>query len=86
MMNPSPFPPMSVRFQGSNLLYTFHAPLNARPYLPTAPCAAGHGRNRCDCSENNIAIKDTFRFDMVFPLYFPTISTLANVRAAEFMQ
>ena len=31
-------------------------------------------------------IKDTFRFDMVFPHYFPILSTLTNVRAAEFMQ
>ena len=37
-------------------------------------------------SDNNIVIQDTFRFDMVLPLYFPTISTLANVSAAEFMQ
>ena len=37
-------------------------------------------------SDNTIVIKDTFRFDMVFPLYFPTFSTLANVRAAEFRQ
>jgi hypothetical protein len=37
-------------------------------------------------SDNTIVIKDTFRFDMVFPLYFPTLSTLANVRAAEFRQ
>jgi len=29
---------------------------------------------------------EPFSVDMVFPLYFPTIFTLANVRAAEFMQ
>jgi hypothetical protein len=37
-------------------------------------------------SDNTIDIKDTFRADMVFPLYFPTFSTLANDKAAEFMQ
>jgi len=36
--------------------------------------------------DNTIVIKDTFRFDMVFPHYFPSIYTLANVRAAEFRQ
>jgi hypothetical protein len=37
-------------------------------------------------SDNNIVIKNAFRFAMVFPPYFPSSSTLANVRAAEFMQ
>jgi hypothetical protein len=37
-------------------------------------------------SDNTNVINDTFRVDMVFPLYFPTLSTLANVRAAEFRQ
>jgi hypothetical protein len=37
-------------------------------------------------SDSNTVIQDIFRFDMVLPLYFPTISTLANVSAAEFMQ
>jgi hypothetical protein len=37
-------------------------------------------------NDNTIIIKDTFHFDMVFPPYFPTFSTLANDNAAEFMQ
>ena len=30
--------------------------------------------------------KDTFRMDMIFPLYFPILYNFANVSAAEFMQ
>jgi hypothetical protein len=37
-------------------------------------------------SDNPIVVSYAFRFDMVFPLYFPILSILANVRAAEFRQ
>jgi hypothetical protein len=37
-------------------------------------------------NDNNNVIMNPFRIDMVFPPYLPSIFTLANVRAAEFMQ
>jgi hypothetical protein len=69
-------PPANVAFSN------FPAAVSVVFFIGSFPAAAVAAA----MSDNNIVIMHPFRIGMVFPPYFPSISTLANVRAAEFMQ